>query len=365
MKTRPLLNSTEGQTPPPATPAAREMPKKWRRVISRIARFFLLVIVGFAAGVAGLVVCGYIYFTHDLPSIEKLKDYSPPIVTQFYADNGELIGEFCKERRFVVPLDQIPQTLKDAFITAEDKNFLQHSEMDWWAILKAFTPKIHYYIKIGCCSSTITRQTARMFLPSSERTFRRKVKETILWIRVERSLGKEHILFLYLNQVYLGSSAFGIEAAARTYFDKSVKDLTIAECAMLAGLPKGPTLYSPRRNPEKAVERRNYVLKRMLEDGKISEGEYKAALQEQPRISNKANPYPKVAREILEPVRRYVEQKYGSDALYKEGLQVYTTATNPDRGHSVPAICVKRIVDRHGKVLEENDAPTLPTQGRE
>jgi penicillin-binding protein 1A len=156
------LNSTEGQTPPPEPPAAAETRKKWRRVIGRIAQFSLLVFVGFAASLAGFVVFAYIYFTHDLPSIEKLKDYSPPIVTQFYADNGELIAEFARERRFVVPLDQIPQTLKDAFITAEDKNFWFHHEIyRWWDVLKTFP---HAFRRACCANSTITRQVTRTFL---------------------------------------------------------------------------------------------------------------------------------------------------------------------------------------------------------
>lgn len=338
----------------PETQTTARAAKKWRRLIGRIARFFLLVIVGFAAGVAGFVVCGYIYFTHDLPSIEKLKNYSPPIVTQFYADNGELIGEFYKERRYLVPIDQIPQTLKDAFISAEDKNFFEHPIMSWWDELR-ITIRAHQCPRCG--QSSISRQVVKMFLLPIGAKRRQVLRKAILAVYVERSLGKEHILFLYLNQIYLGSYAYGVEAAARTYFDKSVQDLTIAECAMLAGLPKGPTIYSPRRNPEKAVERRNYVLKRMLEDGKISEGEYKAALQEQPKISDKADPYPKAAPDVLEHVRRYVQEKYGDNALHTEGLQVYTTAAGPNSGNTVPPIYVKKIVDRHGKVLEENGAP--------
>jgi penicillin-binding protein 1A len=204
-----------------------------------------------------------------------------------------------------------------------------------------------------------------MLLLSPGGRLSRSIKREILANRIECSLGKEHILFLYLNQLYLGSYAYGVEAAARTYFDKSVKDLTIAECAMVAGLPKGPAIYSPRRNPERALERRNYVLERMFRDGKISEDQWKAAFLEQPKISNKANPYPKVAPEILEHVRRYVEQKYGSDELYKEGLQVHTTAMSPNSGDSAPPVYVKKVVDRHGKILEENGAPVPPTNGRE
>jgi penicillin-binding protein 1A len=174
-------------------------------------------------------------------------------------------------------------------------------------------------------ASTITQQVAKTFLLTPERKFTRKIKEAILSTRIENWLSKQQILYLYLNQIYLGSSSYGVEAAADTYFGKHVKDLTVAEAAMLAGLAKAPSTYSPKKNLRKSMERRAYVLKRMLEDGFISEAQYEEAMREEPKLATKINPYKRIAPDFAEHVRRYVEQKYGADALYKEGLQIYTT----------------------------------------
>ncbi len=303
--------------------------KKKRSFVSGIARLVLLIFIGAAAGAAGMAAQGYIFFTTDLPSIEKLKKYSPPIVTQFYATKGELIGEFAKERRVVMPVEQIPVMLQNAFIAAEDKKFWEHDGIDEQAIVRAMKQNIMNPNAKAVGASTITQQVAKTFLLTPAPTITRKIREAILAKRIERLFpdkrqSKNHILYLYLNQINFGS-AWGVEAAAQTYFDKSVTELSIAESALLAGIPKGPSLYSPRKNLERCLERRNYVLKRMLEDGHISEADYKVALQEDPKISNKVNPYLKAAPDFVEHVRRHIEKKYGSDALYKNGLQVYTT----------------------------------------
>ncbi len=298
--------------------------KKKGSFFAGIARFVLLILLACGSMGAGIAAQGYIYFTNSLPSIEKLKKYSPPTVTQFYASNDELVGEFAYQRRFVIPFEQIPKHLQDAFIAAEDKNYWRHSGVDKEAILRAIKKNlVSGALREG--ASTITQQVAKTFLLTPERKFTRKIKEAILSTRIERSLSKEQILYLYLNQIYLGSSAYGVEAAAQVYFDKTVKDLTIAECAMLAGLAKAPSMYSPKKNIKRSLERRGYVLKRMLEDTVITEAEYDAANQEQPVLSAKQNPTLKAAPDFVEHVRRYIERKYGADALYKEGLQVFTT----------------------------------------
>ena len=303
--------------------AREESGKKGGSFFAAIIRFVLLVFVAAVSGATGMAVQGYFYFTYTLPSVDKLKKYSPPIVTQFYADKGQLIGEFANQRRFVVPIDQVPKHLQDAFVAAEDKNFWRHSGVDKEAIIRAIKKNlVAGTLREG--ASTITQQVAKTFLLTPERKFTRKIKEAILSTRIEASLSKEQILYLYLNQIYLGSSAYGVEAAAQTYFDKSVQDLTIAECAMMAGLPKAPSEYSPKKNLKKSLERRAYVLKRMLEDGAIADTEYEQAMQEEPQLSSRINPYLKAAPDFVEHVRRYVERKYGADALYKDGLQVYT-----------------------------------------
>lgn len=321
---------TENRTPkdPFREMYARTEPGKKRgSFLAGIGRFVLLMFIGAAAGAIGVTAQGYLFFTHDLPGIEKLKNYNPPIITNLYASKGELIAEFASERRFVLPTDQMPPLLVNAFIAAEDKNFWEHDGVDPQAIVRAVRNRLIGGRTEG--ASTITQQVARTFLLSRVQTLTRKIKEAILAKRIERLFptkeqSKKHILFLYLNQIYFGSSAYGVEAAAQTYFDKSVKDLSIAECAMLAGLPKGPSLFSPRRNLDGALVRRNYVLERMLKDGHISEAEYKAALQEEPKISHKAITPVKAAPDFVEHVRKYVENKYGTDALNKKGLQVYT-----------------------------------------
>ncbi len=238
------------------TPA--ETGKRKGSFFAGIARFVLLVMIGCMAGGAGVAVQGYAYFTHSLPSIQKLKKYSPPTVTHVYADKGELIGEFATERRFLVPIEQIPKLLQNAFVAAEDKNFWQHSGVDKEAIVRAIkTNLVRGKAEVG--ASTITQQVARTFLLTPEKTFTRKIKEAILSTQIEGSLNKEQILNLYLNQIYLGSSAYGVEAAAQMYFAKGVRDLTIAECAMLAGLPQRPAKYSPKVNLKASLARRAYV----------------------------------------------------------------------------------------------------------
>jgi len=304
------------------------MRKRTGSFFGGIARFVLLVLVGCISGTAGLAAQAYVFFTHNLPNIEKLKNYEPPVVTRVYADRGELIGEFANQRRFVVPIDQIPKILQNAFVSAEDKNFWQHGGIDKEAIVRAIKKNIiDGGLKEG--ASTITQQVAKTFLLSPDKKFTRKIKEQILATRIEQSLSKEQILYLYLNQIYFGSSAYGIEAASQTYFDKSVKDLTIAECAMVAGLPKKPAVFSPKKNLKSSLERRAYVLRRMLEDGFITEAQYEQANNEEPLISSRTNPYANAAPDFVENVRRYVEKKYGADALYKEGLQIYTTVNLP------------------------------------
>ncbi len=289
-----------------------------------IARFVMLIMIGCLAGLTGAATQGYLYFTHNLPGVEKLKNYTPSIVTEFYSDQNELIGEFATERRFVVPLEEVPKALQNAFVAAEDKNFWTHPGIDKEAIIRAIKQNLTGgTIKSG--ASTITQQVAKTFLLTPERTFVRKIKEAILAIQIERSLSKQQILYLYLNQIYLGSSAYGAQAAAQTYFDKPAKDLTIAECAMVGGLAKAPSSDSPKKNLERALARRAYVLKRMLEDGYINQTQYEQASAEEPKLVNRYNPNTKVAADFVEQVRRYVENKYGADALYKEGLKVYTT----------------------------------------
>lgn len=300
--------------------------RKARRgsIFGSLARFFLLLIFGGVALGAGVAAQAYLFYTQNLPSIEKLKHYEPSIVSEFYSVDGELIGDFAYQRRYLVPIEQIPKKLQNAFVSAEDKNFWHHKGLDKEAIARAIIQNIRSG-KIVVGASTITQQVAKTFLLTPERTFTRKIKEAILSVRIEEALSKKQILYLYLNQIFLGSTAYGVEAAARTYFGKSVNELTLGECAMLGGLAKAPSKKSPKNDLKAALERRAYVLKRMLEDGYLTEEQRDKALNEEPKLVERTNAYKTAAADFTEHVRKYVVKKYGADALYKSGLKVYTT----------------------------------------
>ncbi len=273
-----------------------------------------------------LIVGGYGFYavTRNLPQISSLKDYQPSIVTNVYADDGTLIAEFYLERRIVVPLEKIPQKLIWAFVAAEDSRFFEHEGIDFIGILRASWKNI----KAGGIvqgGSTITQQVTKSLLLTPERSFTRKFREAILAYRIEKHLSKQEILFLYLNQIYLGHGAYGVEAAAQNYFGKQLDELDLAECAMLAGLPQAPSRYSPYSHPQRAKERQVYVLNQMVADGYISAEEAAEALAYNVEIKERENwdigkvPY------FTEHIRRYLEEKYGQEVLYRQGLQVYTT----------------------------------------
>jgi len=273
----------------------------------------------------GIVASGiYLYFTHDLPRVDSLRDYDPSIISSVYADTGELIGEFFVEKRIVVPVEKIPGFVLQAFVSAEDARFFQHEGLDYSAILRAFwkNVKAGEIIQGG---STITQQVARSLLLSSERKWSRKIREAILAYRMEKSLAKEEILYLYLNQIYLGHGGYGIEAASQNYFGKHVDDLNLAEAAMLGGLPQAPTRNSPYNHPRRAKMRQAYVLEQMVENGYISRTEAMEALETILEIHPRRSKFLEVAPYFTEHVRRYVEEKYGRDTLYKDGLQIFIT----------------------------------------
>jgi penicillin-binding protein 1A len=250
-------------------------------------------------------------------------DYQPPIITTVYAEDGRKIGEFFKERRIVIPLSEVPPLLVKAFIAAEDSRFFQHQGIDPFSILRAALKNLEAgTIKQG--GSTITQQVTRSFLLTPERSYIRKIKEVILSYRIEKAFTKEEILYLYLNQIYLGHGAYGVQAAAENYFGKSVKELNLAECAILAGLPQAPTRYSPFRHPEQARARQVYVLNRMVEEGFITREQADEALAVKLDIKPRRNIYVEQVPYYTEHVRRYVEGKYGADALYNQGLQIHT-----------------------------------------
>lgn len=286
---------------------------KWLVII-----LFILSALG-AAGGLGL----YLYLSEDLPKISSLSDYRPPIITTVYSDDGRKIAEFYKERRIVVPLAHIPKTLTEAFIAAEDSRFFTHKGIDFLSILRAFFKNVEAGAIVQG-GSTITQQVTKSFFLTPERSYRRKIKEAILAYRIDKTFSKEEILFLYLNQIYLGHGAYGVEAAAENYFGRSVSELSLAECAILAGLPQAPSRYSPFRYPERAKQRQIYVLNRMVAEGFITNIQATEAINMKLDIKPRRNWYIEEVPYYTEHVRRYIEKKYGTETLYTEGLKVYT-----------------------------------------
>jgi penicillin-binding protein 1A len=284
-------------------------------------------------GLAGVVLIGFLlaatytfWVTRDLPSYDMLAHYEPPVTTRLYAGNGTLIGEYARERRLFVPISQVPDRLKQAFLSAEDKNFYSHPGVDIFGIARAAINDIRYSDRRPQGASTITQQVARNFLLSSELKFSRKIREMVLAMRIDHAFSKDQILELYLNEIFLGENSYGVAAAATNYFGKSLDELTLSQSAFLAGLPKGPANYSPTRRKEAAIARRNYVLEQMWENGYITREERQAAEAEDLVTYNR--PFGAVVADVdyfVEEVRRTLYDRYGEKVLYDGGLQVRST----------------------------------------
>jgi len=284
----------------------------------------ILFLLAIGAGITLLLgISFFVFVSLDIPSIDALRNYQPATASIIYDSAGKPITYVSKENRTLVPLASMPPHLPQAFVAAEDSRFYQHSGVDAWSILRAL---IHN-LRSGERSqggSTITQQVARGVLLSPEKTYTRKIKEAILAYRIDKALNKDEILHIYLNQIYLGSSAYGVEAAAQIYFAKRVQDLDLAEAALLAGLPQAPSRYSPFRNYKLAKQRQLYVLNRMAEEGYISEEEAKKA-SERALLWNPESEGLAENNYFVEHVKAYVQKKYGSDALLTGGLRIYTT----------------------------------------
>jgi penicillin-binding protein 1A len=291
--------------------------------------FKTLILWSFLLGLF-LVICGagaglvlYYSISKDLPRITSLADYHPSIITTVYADDNRKIAEFFKERRIVIPLKDMPRTLIEAFVAAEDSRFYKHQGIDFISIVRAFIKNLEAGTIVQG-GSTITQQVTKSFLLTPERSYKRKLREAILAYRIDKAFSKDDILYLYLNQIYLGHGAYGVQAAAENYFGKSVKDLNLAECAILAGLPQAPSKYSPFRHPERAKQRQIYVLNRMVAEAYITNIQATEAINTKLDIKPRRNLYIEEVPFYTEHVRRHLEKKYGTDALYTQGMQVYT-----------------------------------------
>src|SRR6476619_363588 len=283
--------------------------------------------VVFLVGVAG--VAGAIWhFSKDLPDYSQLQDYEPPVMTRVHASDGALLGEYSKERRLYLPIQAVPKLVINAFLAAEDKNFYEHGGIDFTGMARA---AVVYAQNLGSNrrpqgASTITQQVAKNFLLTNEVSFTRKIKEALLAMKIERTFSKERILELYLNEIYLGMGAYGVAAASLLYFDKSVHELSAAEAAYLAALPKAPNNYHPFRQRDRAVERRNYVLDRMAEDHYITAQEAEKAKKEPLKVTPRPTGAHIFAAEYFaEEVRRYIYENSTEKKLYEGGLSVRTT----------------------------------------
>ena len=266
------------------------------------------------------------YFSVGLPDYKKLSNYQPPISSRVYSQDNELIAEYALEKRLFIPYESIPEKVINAFLSAEDKNFFKHPGIDAKGILRAVFKNIKNISQNKRLegASTITQQVAKNFLLTNEVSMKRKIKEAILAFRIERAYTKERILELYLNQIYLGQGTYGIAAASLEYFNKSIKELSYSDAALLAALPKAPSKYNPYKYPDVAKFRRNLVLQNLQENNFISKKELRffkdSSLKLKKRkieILNEANSY-------TEEVRRTVKDIYGFEKLYSQGLSIST-----------------------------------------
>lgn len=289
----------------------------------------ILLGVGALAGAGVLAVAVFLIVAlQGLPSLAELQNYEPPVTSRVHAGDGALVAEFAREQRVFVPIAQIPDHVKEAFVAAEDQHFFEHSGLDYSGIARAMLSNVGNVLRGRRLegASTITQQVAGNMLTGRDRSLYRKIREAVLAQRIERALDKERILELYLNQIYLGNRAYGVAAAALNYFDKPLDELTIGEAAYLAVLPKAPNNYHPVRQRERAIGRRDYVIGRMLERGYITEAEANAARAEELVAHDRlAGDQYVAASHFVEEIRRQVQEQYGERALYDGGLSIRST----------------------------------------
>jgi len=290
-----------------------------KKLVGRFV-FGLLVLLSALAGALGGLLLVY---STDLPQVEQLETYRPISTTELYDIQGRTIGTFALQRRVVASYQDFPPVLRDALISIEDKDFYRHWGVNFWRIAGAAYRDIESGGKVQG-ASTLTMQLARNLFLSPDRSFHRKIQEALLAIQIERRFTKDQIFTLYANQIYLGHGVYGFEAASEFYFSKPAKQLTLSEAALIAGLPKSPAYYSPINHSEHAIHRRNLVINAMLEDGKVTASQA-ADARNAPLALNVARDPNSLAPYFVEEVRRYLENKYGTDQVHEGGLRVYTT----------------------------------------
>jgi penicillin-binding protein 1A len=309
------MNTLFQSAPPEAPPSA----VAGNKLVGRVLLGLLVLAAALVGATAGLLL---VYST-DLPQVEDLEHYRPGSITELYDDQGRIIGTFALQRRVVASYDDYPQVLRDALISTEDKDFFRHSGINVWRIAGAAYRDIESGGKVQG-ASTLTMQLARNLFLSPDRSFHRKIQESLLAIQIERRFTKPQIFTLYANQIFLGHGAYGFESASEYYFSKPAKKLTLDEAALLAGLPKAPQYYSPILHPDRALKRRNLVVNALLEDGKITAQQATEAKAKPLQLNVQRDPN-SLAPYFVEELRRYLENKYGSDQVHEGGLRVYTS----------------------------------------
>ena len=290
-----------------------------RRFVGTVLFSLLVLVSALVGATTGLLLV----YTTDLPQVEALEAYRPSSITELYDDHGRVIGSFALQRRVVAGYDDFAPVLRDALVSIEDKDFYRHSGINFWRIVGAAYRDIESGGEVQG-ASTLTMQLARNLFLSPDRSFHRKVQEAMLAIQIERRFTKPQIFALYANQIFLGHGVYGFEAASEFYFSKPARSLTLTEAALLAGLPKGPQVYSPINHPDRAMKRRNLVINAMLEDGKITAAEAEQA-RSAPIVLHLAHDPNSLAPYFVEEIRRYLENKYGADQVHEGGLKVYTS----------------------------------------
>ena len=290
-----------------------------RRFVGQVLFALLVLVSALVGATTGLLLV----YTTDLPQVEALEAYRPSSITELYDDHGRVIGSFALQRRVVANYDDFAPVLRDALVSIEDKDFYRHSGINFWRIVGAAYRDIESGGKVQG-ASTLTMQLARNLFLSPDRSFHRKVQEAMLAVQIERRFTKPQIFALYANQIFLGHGVYGFEAASEFYFSKPARKLTLAEAALLAGLPKGPGVYSPINHPDRAMKRRNLVINAMLEDGKITAAQAEEA-RSAPVVLHLAHDPNSLAPYFVEEIRRYLENKYGADQVHEGGLKVYTS----------------------------------------
>src|SRR6202007_2331607 len=290
-----------------------------RKLVGRVELGLLALISALVGATAGLLLV----YTTDLPQVDALEAYRPSSITELYDDHGRVIGSFALPRRVVSTYDDFPPVLREALVSIEDKDFYRHSGINFWRIVGAAYRDVESGGRVQG-ASTLPMQVARNLFLSPDRSFHRKVQETMLAIQIERHFTKPQIFTLYANQIFLGHGVYGFEAASEFYFSKPAKQLTLDEAALLAGLPKGPSVYSPVVHPDRAQRRRNLVINAMLEDGKITAAQADVA-RSAPIALHLAHDPNSLAPYFVEEIRRYLEGKYGTDQVHEGGLKVYTS----------------------------------------